>query len=103
MELSDKVKKNFKMVDGFNRPDLLVSVGQSVLQKIQTRDPLQNPLERGGSKKTVSKNIRMEMHAGKKQSQAIVIAMKSAGKSKMPMKKKAMMMKEKDMMMKGKK
>lgn len=40
------------------------------------------PLKSGKSKKTVSSNIRTEMHAGKPQKQAIAIAMSKAGKSK---------------------
>lgn len=33
------------------------------------------PLKCGTSKKTVSENIKREIHAGKKQSQAVAIAM----------------------------
>jgi len=40
------------------------------------------PLLKGKSKKTVSKNISTEMHAGKPQKQAIAIAMSRAGLSK---------------------
>ena len=40
------------------------------------------PLKKGSSKKTISENIRREMHAGKPQKQAIAIAMRSAGKSR---------------------
>ena len=40
------------------------------------------PLKRGSSKKTISENIRREMHAGKSQAQSIAIAMRMAGKSK---------------------
>lgn len=40
------------------------------------------PLVKGKSKKSVSKNIKTEMDAGKPQAQAIAIAMSKAGKSK---------------------
>lgn len=40
------------------------------------------PLKHGSSKKDISDNIRTEMHAGKKQSQAVAIAMSEAGKSR---------------------
>lgn len=40
------------------------------------------PLKHGSSKKTISANIRTEMHAGKPQKQAIAIAMRMAGKSR---------------------
>lgn len=40
------------------------------------------PLKKGSAQKTISANIRAEMHAGKPQKQAIAIAMKTAGKSK---------------------
>lgn len=40
------------------------------------------PLKRGSSKKTVSSNIRREMHAGKPQKQAVAIALDTARRSK---------------------
>lgn len=40
------------------------------------------PLKSGKSNKVISENVRTEMHAGKKQSQAVAIAMSKAGKSK---------------------
>ncbi len=40
------------------------------------------PLEKGKSKKSISKNIETEIHEGKPQKQAIAIAMSVAGKSK---------------------
>lgn len=40
------------------------------------------PLKKGSSKKTISENIRTEMHHGKPQKQAIAIAMATARKSK---------------------
>ena len=39
------------------------------------------PLKEGSSDKTVSKNIKTEMEAGKPQKQAIAIALDKAGKS----------------------
>jgi hypothetical protein len=39
------------------------------------------PLKSGKSDKTVSSNIRTEMHAGKPQKQAVAIAMSKAGRS----------------------
>ena len=47
------------------------------------------PLKKGSSKKTIGKNIKIEMHAGKPQKQAIAIALNTARKSgaKIPKKK----------------
>lgn len=39
------------------------------------------PLMKGKSKEAVSKNVSTEMHAGKKQSQAVAIALSVARKS----------------------
>lgn len=39
------------------------------------------PLQKGSSKKTISKNIATEIHHGKSKKQAIAIALSEAGKS----------------------
>lgn len=40
------------------------------------------PLKKGSSKKVISENIRMEMHKGHPQKQAIAMALAAAGKTK---------------------
>jgi hypothetical protein len=45
------------------------------------------PLKKGKSRKTISRNIRTEMHHGRPQKQAIAIAMRVAGKRRRKKKK----------------
>lgn len=40
------------------------------------------PLKKGSSQKTVSQNVKTEMHAGKPQRQAVAIALEQARRSK---------------------
>lgn len=40
------------------------------------------PLSKGSSKEAIAKNIKTEVAAGKKPSQAVAIAMRTAGKPK---------------------
>lgn len=40
------------------------------------------PLKRGSSRKVISRNIRTEIHAGKKPKQAVAIALRKAGKAR---------------------
>ena len=40
------------------------------------------PLKRGSSRKTIARNIKTEIKAGKPQKQAVAIAMRMAGKSR---------------------
>lgn len=55
-------------------PEIHIDIGSHNIKK--------NPLKRGSSRKTISKNIAMEMRKGYPQKQAIAMAMASAKKSK---------------------
>lgn len=49
---------------------------------IQTQRKIKMPLQKGSSKKVISKNIATEIKAGKPTKQAVAIAYSEAGKSK---------------------
>lgn len=55
--------------------------GREGLPRVREED-VAMPLKKGKSQKTISANIRTEMHAGRPQPQAIAIAMRMAGKPK---------------------
>ena len=80
MEITDRIKR-MNLIGGFVAPKSIVDVKQAPTTKIVNM-PLQNPLEKGTSKSVISRNIKREKKAGKKQSEAVAIAMYKAGKSK---------------------
>ena len=93
----DNLKRAFKWVKPKSSVALMPLAMRVLIQElIKTQDRLNRlekkfmPLDKGKSKKAVSKNIKTEMNAGKPQKQAVAIALNTARKAgaKIPKKKK---------------
>ncbi len=81
-EDANVVIKGVKKIMGANIDhEILATAGANLMYNEPSNFPANNPLKKGSSQATISKNIRELRHSGRKQSQAIAIAMKKAGKS----------------------
>jgi hypothetical protein len=77
------MRKRYEIeTDGKKRELLVLEVLLDIRDLLEKMSEENMPLKKGSSKKTISSNIKTEIHAGKPRKQAIAIALSKAKKSK---------------------